>query len=38
MKLIASQFAPAVIDVYGEMMKESPQHFDPVARALREVV
>lgn len=38
MGLVASQFAPLVIDVYGEIIKGAPQHFDEVARTLREVV
>lgn len=38
MGLIASQFAPVVIDVYGEIIKGAPDHFDAVARTLREVV
>lgn len=37
MGLIAAQFAPVVIDVYGELIKEAPQHFDPLASALREI-
>lgn len=35
MKLVAAQFAPAVIDVYGELIEAAPEAFDPVARALR---
>jgi hypothetical protein len=38
MKLIASQFAPRVIDVHGEIIALAPDHFDSVARTLREVV
>lgn len=38
MGLVASQFAPVVIDVYGELIKEAPHHFDKQARMLREVV
>lgn len=38
MKLVAQQFAPVVIDVYGELIKEHPDAFDPVARTLRGVV
>lgn len=33
--LVASQFARTVIDVYGELIREAPHHFDPTARALR---
>jgi predicted RNA methylase len=35
MKLIAQQFAPSVIDVYGEMISENPTGFDPLASRLR---
>lgn len=35
MGLVARQFAPVVIDVYGELIDAAPQHFDPTARALR---
>lgn len=35
MGLVAAQFAPVVIDVYGELIAESPEHFDATARALR---
>lgn len=38
MGLVAAQFAPTVIDVYGELIKGAPHHFDEVARTLREVV
>lgn len=38
MGLIAAQFAPIVIDVYGEIIKKAPHHFDALARELREVV
>lgn len=38
MGLVAAQFAPMVIDVYGELIKNAPHHFDAVARTLREVV
>lgn len=37
MGLVAAQFAPVVIDVYGELIREAPSHFDPVARRLREI-
>lgn len=37
MGLVAAQFAPIVIDVYGEIIKGAPHHFDEVARTLREV-
>lgn len=33
--LVAAQFAPLVIDVYGELIKQAPQHFDETARTLR---
>lgn len=36
MGLVAAQFAPLVIDVYGEIIKAAPHHFDAVARALRD--
>lgn len=32
---VARQFAPLVIDVYGEMIAENPEAFDAQARALR---
>lgn len=35
MGLVAAQFAPLVIDVYGEMIAESPEKFDPLASSLR---
>ncbi len=35
MKLVAQQFAPKVIDVYGEMIANNPEAFDPLARELR---
>jgi predicted RNA methylase len=35
MKLVGAQFANTVIDVYGEMMDENPEGFDPWARAVR---
>lgn len=34
---VASQFAPVVIDVYGELIHEAPQAFDPTAVALRAI-
>ena len=37
MRLIGAQFARQVIDVYGEMIRESPEHFDPLAAKLREI-
>jgi precorrin-6B methylase 2 len=36
MRLIASQFAPKVIDFYSELIAESPGSFDKVASALRQ--
>lgn len=38
MGLVAAQFAPTVIDVYGELIKAAPDHFDALARTLREVI
>ncbi|SDG59695.1 hypothetical protein SAMN05216338_1001854 [Bradyrhizobium sp. Rc2d] len=35
MKLVGAQFAKVVIDVYGEMMEENPEGFDPWARSVR---
>lgn len=35
MKLIAQQFAPIVIDVYGEIIETNPERFDDLARHLR---
>ena len=35
MGLVATQFAPIVIDVYGEIIAKKPEHFDAMARALR---
>lgn len=35
MGLVAAQFAPVVIDVYGEVIDGNPEAFDPTARALR---
>jgi hypothetical protein len=35
MRIVASQFAPAVIDFYSEMIAEHPEAFDPLASALR---
>lgn len=35
MGLVAAQFAPVVIDFYGEIIKSAPQHFDATARTLR---
>ena len=37
MGLVAAQFAPVVIDVYGEIIKAAPDKFDTLARTLREV-
>lgn len=33
--LVAAQFAPKVIDVYGELIRDHPEHFDETARRLR---
>ena len=38
MGLVAAQFAPCVIDVYGELIKSAPEHFDANAIMLREIV
>lgn len=38
MGLVAAQFAPLVIDVYGEIIKGNPEGFDEFARTMREVV
>jgi hypothetical protein len=35
MKLIGHQFAPQVIDVYGEIVDANPTGFDPLASFLR---
>ena len=35
MARVAAMFAPMVIDVYGEMISESPDSFDKLARVLR---
>lgn len=35
MKLVAAQFAPVVIDVYGELIASNPEGFDKLAAALR---
>lgn len=37
MGLIARQFAPEVIDVYGEVIEAAPEKFDHLARELREI-
>ena len=38
MGLSAAQFAPVVIDVYGELIAENPDAYDRTARLLRHVV
>ncbi len=35
MKLVGAQFAPVTIDVYGEMIDENPEGFDPWVRSVR---
>jgi len=35
MKLVAAQFAPKVVDVYGEIIAEAPDKFDRLAQILR---
>lgn len=37
MGLVAAQFAPVVIDVYGELIEEAPHHFNPLASELRKI-
>lgn len=37
MSLVGSQFAPIVIDVYGELIAAAPDKFDGLAQALRKV-
>lgn len=37
MKLVAAQFAPKVIDVYGELIEAFPDKFDKTATYLRKV-
>ncbi|HEY5869317.1 MAG TPA: hypothetical protein VI542_27770, partial [Candidatus Tectomicrobia bacterium] len=37
MKAVAEQFAPVVIDVYGEIIASAPGKFDTLALALREL-
>jgi len=38
MGLVAAQFAPTVIDVYGELIREHPESFDPFASKLRNFI
>jgi predicted RNA methylase len=35
MRLVAAQFAPVVVDVYGELIEAHPEAFDPLASRLR---
>ena len=35
MRMVASQFAPSVIDFYSELIAEHPEAFDPLASELR---
>ena len=37
MRKLGNQFAPAVIDVYGEVIASAPERFDALARALRPI-
>jgi len=37
MKAVAAQFAPVVIDVYGELIASNPEAFDKTARTLRRI-
>ncbi len=38
LRLVAGQFAPEVIDVYGEIIKAAPQHFNQMLREFRDVI
>lgn len=38
MALVARQFAPVVVDFYGELMAEAPEQYDPVLTRLRQVI
>ena len=38
MGLVARQFAPEVIEVYGEIIDAAPERFDAFARVMRKVV
>jgi hypothetical protein len=38
MKRAALMFAPEVVDVYGELIRESPESYDATARELRKIV
>lgn len=35
MGLVAAQFAPEVIDIYGELIRDQPEQFDETASRLR---
>ena len=37
MRLIAAQFAPMVVDVYGEIIEAAPESFDKLATELRKI-
>ena len=38
MRLVAAQFAPKVIDVYGELIRDHPEQFDKTASCLRAMI
>ncbi len=38
MRLVGAQFAPLIIDVYGEIIAKDPSKFDEFARTMREFV
>jgi hypothetical protein len=38
MRQAAERFAPEVIDLYGELIDENPDGFDPLARFLRNII
>lgn len=38
MGLVAAQFAPVVIDFWGEMIEKNPEHFDKQASFLRAII
>jgi hypothetical protein len=37
LKLVGGQFAPEVVDVYGELIEENPAAFDALTSRLRAV-
>lgn len=38
MGLVAANFAPVVIDVWGELIEKNPEHFDKQARQWRNII